>query len=96
MLPALAAFALIMWRNNSHCTSVIRVAEMAVRKVTHRMRRKAGRKGTSVSESGLSSQMRDDFETIAIRLLEVAARCEPGIQHELMKLADDIVNVMET
>jgi hypothetical protein len=54
------------------------------------------RRRKSASEHGLTPQHSEDLERIVVRLLEVAARCtDPTIQHDLMKLADELVNVVE-
>jgi hypothetical protein len=54
------------------------------------------RRRKSASEHGLTPQNCEDLERIVVRLLEVAARCaDPTIQHDLMKLADELVNVVE-
>jgi len=48
------------------------------------------------TENGLTPQNCEDLKKIVIRLLEVAARCEdPAIQHDLMKLADELVKLVE-
>jgi hypothetical protein len=53
-----------------------------------------GRK--TASEHGLTPQNCQDLERIVVRLLEVATRCaDPTIQHDLMKSADELVNLVE-
>ena len=53
-----------------------------------------GRK--TASEHGLTPQNCEDLERMVVRLLEVAARCaDPTIQRDLMKLADELVNLIE-
>jgi phosphoribosylamine-glycine ligase len=50
----------------------------------------------AASENGLTPQRREDLERIVVRLLDISARCEdPAIQHELMRLADDLVKLIE-
>jgi hypothetical protein len=50
----------------------------------------------AASENELTPQNREDLERIVVRLLEISARCEdPAIQYELMRLADELVTLME-
>ena len=50
----------------------------------------------ATSGNGLTLQNREDLERLAVRLLEIAARCEnPAIQYELMQLADELVRLIE-
>jgi hypothetical protein len=50
----------------------------------------------AASGNGLTPQNREDLERLAVRLLEISARCEdPAIQYELMRLADELVRVIE-
>jgi hypothetical protein len=54
------------------------------------------RRRKSASERGLTPQNCEHLERIVVRLLEVATRCaDPRIRHDLMKLADELVNVVE-
>jgi hypothetical protein len=54
------------------------------------------RRSKAGSEHGLTPQNYEDLERIVVRLLEVAARCtDPAIQHDLMQLADELVNLVE-
>ena len=47
------------------------------------------------SGNGLTPQHREELERIVVRLLEISARCyDPGIQYELMRLADDLVRLI--
>jgi hypothetical protein len=48
-------------------------------------------------EDGLTPKKREDLERIVVRLLEVAARSEdPAVKYELMKLADELVKLLES
>jgi hypothetical protein len=50
----------------------------------------------TTSADGLTPQNREDLERIVVRLLEIAARCaDPAVQQDLMKLADDLVKLIE-
>jgi hypothetical protein len=50
----------------------------------------------AASENGLTPQRREDLERIVVRLLEISARCEdPAIRYELMRLADELVKLVE-
>jgi len=54
------------------------------------------RRRKTASEDELPPQNCEDLERIVVRLLEVAARCgDPAIQHDLMKLADELVKFVE-
>ena len=54
------------------------------------------RRRKAASADGLTPQNREDLERIVVRLLEIAARCaDPAVQHDLMKLADDLVKLVE-
>jgi hypothetical protein len=54
------------------------------------------RRRKAASEHGLTPQNYEDLERIVVRLLDVAARCtDPAIQHDLMKLADELVNLVD-
>jgi phosphoribosylamine-glycine ligase len=54
------------------------------------------RRRKTASEDGLKPQDREDLERIVVRLLEIAARCaDPAVQQDLMKLADDLVKLIE-
>jgi hypothetical protein len=50
----------------------------------------------AASENELTPQNREDLERLAVRLLEISARCEdPAIRYELMRLADELVRLIE-
>ena len=54
------------------------------------------RRRKTASADGLTPQNREDLERIVVRLLEIAARCaDPAVKHDLMKLADDLVKLIE-
>jgi len=54
------------------------------------------RRRKTASEDGLKPQNLEDLERIVVRLLEIAARCaDPAVQHDLRKLADDLVKLIE-
>ena len=56
-----------------------------------------GRRRNTVPENRLIQRDCETLERIVVRLLEVAARCkEPEIQQDLMKLADELVTLVET
>jgi hypothetical protein len=47
-------------------------------------------------ENGVTPPHREELEKIVVRLLEISARCEdPAIQYELMRLADELVKLIE-
>jgi hypothetical protein len=44
----------------------------------------------------IAQHIRDEFETVVVRLLEVADRCsDPSVQHELMRLGDRLVKLID-
>jgi hypothetical protein len=54
------------------------------------------RRRKTASENGLTRKNREDLERIVVRLLEIAARSEdPAIRRDLMKLADELVKLVE-
>jgi hypothetical protein len=54
------------------------------------------RRSKAASENGLTREDREKLERIVVRLLDVAARCgNPDIQYELMRLAEDLVKLIE-
>jgi hypothetical protein len=47
------------------------------------------------NEKGLTSPQREDLERVAVRLVEIIARCtDSKIQGELMELADELVKII--
>ena len=55
-----------------------------------------GRRSKAASEIGLTLADHEILERIVVQLLDVAARCrDPGVQHVLMRLADDLSKVIE-
>ena len=54
------------------------------------------RRRESASGNGLTPEQRERLERIVVQLLEIAARCsDPEIQHKLMQLADQLVELAE-
>jgi hypothetical protein len=48
------------------------------------------------NEKGLASPHREDLERVAVRLVEIIARCtDSKIQGELMELADELVKIID-
>jgi hypothetical protein len=52
------------------------------------------RRRETASGNGLTPEQRERLERIVIQLLEIAPRCkDPEIQRELMRLADQLVEL---
>jgi hypothetical protein len=48
------------------------------------------------NKKGLASPHREDLERVAVRLLDIIARCSDSkIQGELMELADELVKIID-
>jgi hypothetical protein len=64
--------------------------------VAREFRYRMAHRRKNTDENWLTSQDRADLERVVVRLLDVAARCTDSmIQRELMKLADELVKIIE-
>jgi hypothetical protein len=84
-------------RDHDNCDHIVR-ADHEPKRAANLAEVKNGmeRRRKTASENRLTPQNCEDLERIVVRLLEVAGRCgDPAIQHDLMKLADELVTFLE-